>query len=115
MAFYILANPDGIEVHEAERMLSVRRMNELVGAYGQPAFFEIASYDSFSDPGITIFCDDAFASKDFEPTLVTKQGDVIYGQCLILGTNPQAEDFCLLSQPQVELIKKEIRLVKPKP
>lgn len=115
MAFYVLANPDGIQVHKADKMLSIKQMQLLVGIEGKEAFFEVASYRSFSQRGITIFCDDEFLVKNFAPTLITKEGSTIHGQCLILGTNQQAEDFCLLSQPQVELIKKEIRLVKPKP
>jgi hypothetical protein len=111
--FYVLVNSAGITVHKAEKIPSIKQMQSLVGIPGKPAFFEVASYTSFSEPGITIFCDDDFPRKNFEPTLITKEGDTIHGQCLILGTNRQAENNCLLNQRQVDLIKREIRLVTP--
>lgn len=114
MAFYVLVNSDGIEVRSALRMLSVKKIQELVGIEGQPAFFEVASYKSFSDPEITILCDDDFHNKNLQPVLVTGEGNTILGQCLIVGTNTDESDFALLRQSQVDLIKKELRLIQSK-
>ena len=111
--FYVLVNSNGVSAQKAKKIPSIKQMQNLVGIPGKEAFFEVASYHSFSEPGITIFCDDNFPDQNWEPTLVTKEGSVIHGQCIILGTNLQAEDNCLLTQRQVELIKREIRLVKP--
>ncbi len=110
--YYVIVNSKGIEARKSGKMLTIKQMQYLVGVEGQEAFFEVASYGSFSAPGVTIFCDDEFLHKGFEPTLVTKEGTVIHGQCLILGSSPQAEDFCLLSQSQVDIIKKEIQLIQ---
>lgn len=111
--FYVLVNSKGIEVRPAKKLPGVQETGSLVGIEGQSAFFEVASYGSFSEQGITILCDDEFLLKEFKPVLLTAEGRVIHGQCLIVGTNRQAEDFCLLNQKQVELVKKELRLIKP--
>ncbi|MDQ2096785.1 MAG: DUF3846 domain-containing protein [Tychonema bourrellyi B0820] len=112
--FYVLINSNGIEVREAKEMLTLKEMQNLVGIEGEPAYIEVASYRSFSDKSIAIICDDEFLIKGFEPTCSTIEGNVIHGQVLVLGTNKAKEDFDLLSQEQVEIVKSQPRLVRLK-
>lgn len=112
--FYVLINSNGIEVRESKKMLTLEEMQNLVGIEGESAYIEVASYRSFSDPAITMLCDDEFLMKGCQPTCITNEGHVIQGQVLVLGTNKAEEDFALLSQQQVEIIKSETRLVHRK-
>lgn len=116
--FYALINSNGIEVRQSKAMLTLGEMQNLVGIEGKPAYIEVASYRSFSDKSIVMICDDDFLMKGFEPTCMTMayrpasyEGNVIHGQVLVLGTDRATEDFCLLSQQQVEIVKSETRLV----
>ena len=109
--FYVLINSTGIEVREAKKMLTLKEMQNLVGIEGDSAYIEVASYRSFSDKSLAIICDDEFLMKECQPTCITIEGDVIHGQVLVLGTNKAEEDFGLLSQQQVEIVKSQARLV----
>lgn len=108
--FYVLINCNGIEVRESEKMLSLEEMQNLVGIEGEEAWIEAASYRSFSDKSIAMICDDQFVRKEYQPTCITVEGDVIQGQVLIVGTNPEGNDFDLLSKEQVEIVKSQARL-----
>ena len=112
--FYVLINSNGIEVREAKEMLTLREMQNLVGIEGETSYIEVASYRSFSDPAITMICDEEFLRKDCNPTCLTIENHVIHGQVLVLGTNKVEEDFDLLSQQQVEIVKSQARLVRRK-
>jgi hypothetical protein len=112
--FYVLINCNGIEVQESEKMLSLEEMQNLVGVEGEKASIEVASYRSFSDKSITMICDDEFLTKEYQPTCLTVERDVICGQVLILGTNSEENDFDLLSKEQVEIVKSQARLVRVK-
>ena len=111
--FYVLINSTGIEVRESKEMLTLKEMQNLVGVEGEPAYIEVASYRSFSDKSIAMICDE-FLMKECQPTCMTMEGNVIHGQVLVLGTNKAAEDFDLLSQQQVEIVKSQARLVHRK-
>ena len=119
--FYVLIGFDGIEVRESKEMLTLKEMQNLVGIEGEPAYIEVASYRSFSDKSIAMLCDDEFLMKECQPTCMTMayrpasyEGNVIHGQVLVLGTNKAEEDFDLLSQQQVEIVKSQARLVRRK-
>ena len=109
--FYVLIGSDSIEVLESKEMLTLKEMQNLVGVEGEPAYIEVASYRSFSDKSLAMICDDEFLMKECQPTCMTMEGNVIHGQVLVLGTNKAAEDFGLLSQQQVEIVKSQARLV----
>ena len=112
--FYVLIGSDGIEVRESKEMLTLKEMQNLVGVEGEPAYIEVASYRSFSDKSLAMICDDEFLMKGCQPTCITIEGHVVQGQVLVLGTNKAAEDFGLLSQRQVEIVKSQARLVLSK-
>ena len=112
--FYVLINSTGIEVRESKEMLTLKEMQNLVGVEGEPAYIEVASYRSFSDKSLAMICDDEFLMKGCQPTCITIEGHVVQGQVLVLGTNKAAEDFGLLSQRQVEIVKSQARLVLSK-
>lgn len=112
--FYVLISSKGIKVRESEEMLTLKEMQNLVGIEGEPAYIEVASYKSFSDKSLAMLCDDEFLMKECQPTCMTIEGNVIHGQVLVLGTNKAEEDFGLLSQQQVEIVKSQIRLVHRK-
>ena len=112
--FYVLIGSDSIEVRESKEMLTLKEMQNLVGIEGEPAYIEVASYRSFSDKSIAMICDDEFLMKGCQPTCITIEGHVVQGQVLVLGTNKAAEDFGLLSQRQVEIVKSQARLVRRK-
>ena len=110
--FYVLINSAGIQVRESKEMLTLKEMQNLVGIEGEPAYIEVASYRSFSDKSIAMICDDEFLRKKCDPTCITIEGNVIHGQVLVLGTNKVEEDFDLLSQQQVEIVKSQTRLLR---
>ena len=112
--FYVLIGSDSIEVLESKEMLTLKEMQNLVGIEGEPAYIEVASYRSFSDKSLAMICDDEFLMKGCQPTCITIEGHVVQGQVLVLGTNKAEEDFGLLSQQQVEIVKSQIRLVHRK-
>ena len=112
--FYVLFNSAGIQVREAKEMLTLKEMQNLVGVEDEPAFIEVASYRSFSDPAISMICDDEFLMKECQPTCITIEGHVIHGQVLVLGTNGEDNDFSLLTKKQVEIVKLQARLVHRK-
>ena len=112
--FYVLIGSDGIEVRESKEMLTLKEMQNLVGVEGEPAYIEVASYRSFSDKSLAMICDDEFLMKGCQPTCITIEGHVVQGQVLVLGTNKAEEDFGLLSQQQVEIVKSQARLVLSK-
>ncbi len=108
--FYILINSNGIEVRVAKKMLSLRKMQNLVGIEGEPAYIEVASYRNFSDKSISMICDEEFLMKECQPTCKTIEGTVIHGQVLIVGTNAEENDFDLLTREQVLIVRREIKL-----
>ncbi|MGB8688915.1 MAG: hypothetical protein WCD53_16475 [Microcoleus sp.] len=110
--FYVLINSNGIEVRESKEMLTLKEMQNLVGIEGEPAYIEVASYQSFSDRQISMICDEEFLRKECQPTCKTIEGHIVHGQVLILGTNAKKDDFDLLSKQQVEIVKREIKLVR---
>ena len=112
--FYVLIGSDSIDVRESKEMLTLKEMQNLVGVEGEPAYIEVASYRSFSDKSLAMICDDEFLMKGCQPTCITIEGHVVQGQVLVLGTNKAEEDFGLLSQQQVEIVKSQIRLVHRK-
>jgi hypothetical protein len=117
--FYVLINSNGIEVRESQKMLTLKEMQNLVGIEGKSAYIEVASYQSFSDSQITMICDEEFLMKECQPTCMTMayrpasyEGNILHGQVLIVGTNAKKDDFDLLSKEQVEIVKREIKLVR---
>jgi hypothetical protein len=50
--FYILINQNGITIHSAEKPLVIEKMQSLVGIEGEEAYIEVASYRSYSNPGL---------------------------------------------------------------
>ena len=91
-------------------MLSLEEMQNLVGVEGKEASIELASHRSFSDKSITMICDDEFLKKEYQPTCLTIEGDMIHAQVLIVGTKPKENDFDLLSKKQLEIVKSQTRL-----
>lgn len=107
--FYALINSTGIQEVQATEIPKLPKIQKLVGIPGEEAFFE-AVYKCYSDPSIAILCDDEFLLKAFQPTLLTRDGTTLQGQLLIVARDSQIEDFCLLTQQQLEIVKKESKV-----
>jgi hypothetical protein len=107
--FYALINSTGIQEVEATEMPTVPEIQKLVGIPGEEAFFE-GVYQRYSDLSIAILCDDNFLMKACQPTLLTPDGITLQGQLLIVALDTQIEDFCLLTQKPLEIVKKESKL-----
>ena len=110
MGFYVLINSSGIKVLTSEKMLTLRKMQSLVGTNGEPAYIEIASCRSYSDNTIRMICDDDFVRKGYDPTCYTAEGYLLHGQVLVLGNDRAKGDFSLLTQEQIEIVKRETML-----
>ncbi|MEG4286271.1 DUF3846 domain-containing protein [Microcoleus sp. A006_D1] len=108
--FYVLIDDKSITVHNADEMLTLKEMQNLVGIENEPAYIEVASYHSYSDRSIIMICDDEFLLKSYKPTCYTAEKVVIHGQVLILGTDAANGDFGLLTLKQTEIIKQETKL-----
>jgi len=109
MRFYALINSTGIQEVKATEMPTVQEIQKLVGIPGEEAFFE-GVYRCYSDPLIAILCDDEFLMKGSQPTLLTPDSITLQGQLLIVALDTQIEDFCLLTQKQLEIVKKESKV-----
>ncbi|MEG4576992.1 hypothetical protein QUA56_30625 [Microcoleus sp. N3A4] len=107
--FYALINSTGIQEVQATEMPTVAEIQKLVGIPGKEAFFE-GVYQCYSDLSIAILCDDEFLRKAYQPTLVIPDGITLQGQLLIVAMDTQIEDFCLLTQRQLEIVKKESKI-----
>ena len=115
--FYVLINSNGIDIRESKKMLTLKEMQNLVGIEGEPAYIEVASYQSFSDKSITMICDEEFLMKECQPTCKTIEGSILHGQVLIVGTNAKKDDFDLLTGEQVLIVRREVllaRLLRPR-
>ena len=110
MGFYVLINSSGIKVQPSEKMLTLRKMQSLVGTNGELAYIEVASDRSYSEHTISMICDDDFLRKGYNPTCYTAEGYLLHGQVLVLGTDRAKEDFGLLTQEQIEIVKSQTRL-----
>jgi hypothetical protein len=109
--YYILIDDSGIEVTETNKMLSIEKMQRLVGIPGVSTLIEVLWYDVYSDPDIKMIVDENFLydveDEDY-PTCFTSEGEPIYGQVLIVAIDPEnRENFILLNEEQVEVVKKE--------
>jgi hypothetical protein len=104
MPKYILVNADGIQEVEAEEMLNLKEIQNLVGVPGEEAFFEPV-YQCYSDRSIVILCDDDSLRKHHQPTCVTSTGVVLHGQIIIVRIEPQIEDYNFLTPQQVEIVR----------
>jgi hypothetical protein len=71
---------------------------------GATASFEVLHSSNFSDPKIVIVCDDDLEPQALKPTCATKNGDVIFGQTLILGTNNSLSNLCEINLAQVKIM-----------
>ena len=111
MKSYILVNADEIQEKEAEEMLNLEEIQNLVGEPGKEAFFE-SVYNCYSDRLIAILCDDDSLRKHHQPTCVTSTGVVLHGQVLIVRIDPQIDDYNLLTPQQVEIVKRETKLYR---
>ncbi|MEG4166528.1 MULTISPECIES: hypothetical protein [unclassified Microcoleus] len=114
--FYALINHStGVQEVEATEMPTMKELQNLVGISGDEyAFFE-GVYKRYSDPSIAILCDDNFLSKACQPTLLTPDGTTLQGQLVIVALDNQIEDFCLLTQKQLEIVKKESKVYPLRP
>ena len=107
--FYALINSTGIQEVQATELPKLSEIQKLVGIPGKEAFLE-AVYQCYSDLSIAILCDDEFLIKGCQPTLVLPNGTILHGQLFIVARNIQIEDFCLLTQQQLEIVKKESKV-----
>jgi hypothetical protein len=107
--FYALINSTGIQEVKATEVPTVADIQKLVAVPGEEAFFE-GVYQRYSDPSIAILCDDNFLMKHCQPTLLTPDGITLQGQILIVAIDMQIEDFCLLTQKQLEIVKEKSKL-----
>ncbi|MEG3935748.1 MULTISPECIES: DUF3846 domain-containing protein [unclassified Microcoleus] len=112
--FYVLINSTGIQEVTATEMPTVAEIQKLVGIPGEEGFFE-GVYKRYSDQSIAILCDDEFLMKGCQPTLLTPDGITLQGQLLIVGIDMQIEDFCLLTEKQLEIVKKESKIYPLQP
>lgn len=109
MQFYVLVNSTGTQEVQATELPPIPELQKLVGIPGEEAFFE-AVYRCYSDPSLAVLCDDDFLRKAHQPTMLTPKRVILQGQVLVVAIDPQIEDFCLLTQQQVELVKRETKL-----
>ncbi|MEG4587185.1 hypothetical protein QUA54_18490 [Microcoleus sp. MOSTC5] len=109
MQFYVLVNSTGIEEVVATELPQIPELQKLVGIPGEEAYLEPV-YQCYSDPSIVILCDEEFLRKAHQPTMLTPKRVILQGQLLVVAIDPQIEDFCLLTQQQVELVKRETKL-----
>jgi hypothetical protein len=109
MRFYVLVNSTGIQEVAANELPQIPEIQKLVGIPGQEAFFE-AVYGCYSDQSLAVLCDDDFLPKAYQPTMITRKRVILQGQVLVVAIDPQIQDFCLLTQQQVELVKRETKL-----
>jgi len=58
-----------------------------------------------------MLCNEDFLRKACQPTCITLRGTILQGQILILA-HGQIEDFVLLNQKQVEIVKRETNLYR---
>ncbi|MEG4350261.1 hypothetical protein QUA74_11015 [Microcoleus sp. LAD1_D3] len=107
--FYVLINSTGIEEVAATELPQIPELQKLVGIPGEEAFFE-AVYHCYSDLSLAVLCDDEFLLKAHQPTMLTPKRVILQGQVLVVASDPQIADFCLLTQKQVELVKRETKL-----
>ncbi|NQE36752.1 hypothetical protein [Microcoleus asticus] len=114
MPFYILVNSTGIEEEVATELPQLPELQKLVGFPGEEAYLEPV-YQCYSDPSIVILCDEEFLRKACQPTMLTPKRVILQGQLLVVAIDPQIEDFCLLTQQQVELVKRETKLYQATP
>jgi len=80
---------------------------------GETASFEVLDTSNFSAPKIVIVCEDDWEPKALKPTCVTKNGDVFFGEILILGTNNSLSNLCNLAQ--IKIVKQELKLHPKQP
>ena len=111
--FYILINEQGIIAHKVSEMLTLWPMLSLVFTEDEIACIkiQIACYYNYSDRAIVMVCRHKSLTKDCEQTCYTFGGDVLYGQILVLAKNDN-NDFALLSPEQVEIVKRETKLIR---
>ncbi|MEG4805402.1 hypothetical protein QUB63_32555 [Microcoleus sp. ARI1-B5] len=109
MRFYVLINSTGIQEVAATELPQIPEIQKLVGIPGEEAFFE-AVYHCYSDPSLAILCDDDELRKAHQPTMLTPKRVILQGQIFVVAIDPQIEDFCLLTQQQVDLVKRETKL-----
>ncbi|MEG4248688.1 DUF3846 domain-containing protein [Microcoleus sp. Pol10D4] len=114
MQFYVLVNSTGIQEVAATELPKLPELQKLVGFPGEEAYLEPV-YQCYSDPSIVILCDEEFLRKAHQPTMLTPKRVILQGQILVVAIDPQQEDFCLLTQKQVELVKRETKLYQPTP
>lgn len=110
MYYVLIDNDQNIKVCTTSEMLKTEKLQDLVGIEGEPATFEVLDSSNFSDRKIVIICDDDLEPKGLKPTCVTKNGDVIFGQVLILATNNSLDDLCLLNLAQATIVKEQVKL-----
>ena len=108
---YALINSNGIEAQKAEKMLTLREMQDFVGIQGKPAYIE-SVYRQFTDQTIVLICDDEFLLKGYKPTCRTRTGLILHGQVLALALSTTEPDFCLLTERQFEIVKAELKLIR---
>jgi len=106
-----IVNSNGLQETEVVEMLDIKEMQSLVGFPGEEALVE-AVYNRYSDRSIVMLCEEDFLRKGYQPTCVTPAGTVLQGQVLILALDRQIEDFVLLNQKQVEIVKRETKLYR---
>ncbi|MEG4166527.1 MULTISPECIES: hypothetical protein [unclassified Microcoleus] len=113
MPYYILVTLDQeVEVYTTREMLTSEEIQETMGIETMPA---IVKKLSFSDRSIVMLCEpDTVSTKKLSPTCITKNGDIVCGQVLILATDKSPDNLCLLDVRQAKLVKEELKLY-PKP
>lgn len=106
---YVVINSAGIQEIKASKLPGVRGIQDLVGIAGEEAAFE-AVYNCYSDRSLIVLCDDEFLRKGYDPVMVTPWGVTLQGQLMVVKR--QGDDFGLLNQKQIELIKQETALAR---
>ncbi|MEG5055429.1 MULTISPECIES: hypothetical protein [unclassified Microcoleus] len=115
MPYYILVTLEQeVEITTTPEMLAIKEIQELMGSETLPANCQIVAELSFSDSSIVMVCDADAVSTELPPTCVTKNGDVVCGQVVILATHESPNNLCLLNVRQAKIVKAELKLY-PKP
>lgn len=92
---------------------SDEEIQKIVGIDGIPTSYEILDVSNFSDPKIVMIVDSDLVPKGLKPTCLTKNGSVLHGRVLILGTGESQDNLCLLTLAQTRIVKKELNLYRP--
>ena len=111
--FILVTQEQEIETYMTKSMLTIEEINDYMVFDGVPANSQIVEELSFSDPSIVMLCDADAGFKELEANCLTKTGEVICGEVLILTNSKSdesdADNMGMLTLRQAQIVKEELR------